>query len=93
MRGVNWCAFHPDKPLILSAGDDRQIKIWRMNDNKAWELDARVVVITTMYLRLSSSLNATLLSLIPKTSPSASGMPANVRCCRLSAASKTGSGA
>ncbi|KAJ1919803.1 hypothetical protein H4219_001712 [Mycoemilia scoparia] len=40
MRGVNWCAFHPDKPLILSAGDDRQIKIWRMSDNKAWELDA-----------------------------------------------------
>ncbi|KAJ1673888.1 hypothetical protein EV182_004370, partial [Spiromyces aspiralis] len=40
MRGVNWCAFHPEKPLILSAGDDRQIKVWRMNDNKAWELDA-----------------------------------------------------
>lgn len=38
-RGVNWAAFHPTMPLIVSAGDDRQVKLWRMNDIKAWEVD------------------------------------------------------
>ena len=30
-RGVNWVAFHPTLPLIVSAGDDRLIKLWRMS--------------------------------------------------------------
>ena len=30
-RGVNWVSFHPTLPLLLSAADDRQIKMWRMN--------------------------------------------------------------
>lgn len=30
-RGVNWASFHPTMPLIVSAGDDRQVKLWRMN--------------------------------------------------------------
>ena len=30
-RGVNWAAFHPTLPLIVSCGDDRLIKLWRMN--------------------------------------------------------------
>ena len=30
-RGVNWAAFHPTLPLIVSGADDRQIKMWRMN--------------------------------------------------------------
>ncbi|XP_053408078.1 coatomer subunit alpha-like isoform X1 [Mercenaria mercenaria] len=38
-RGVNWCAFHPNLPLIVSGADDRQVKLWRMNDSKAWEVD------------------------------------------------------
>ncbi|XP_047035925.1 coatomer subunit alpha isoform X3 [Helicoverpa zea] len=38
-RGVNWAAFHPSLPLIVSAADDRQVKLWRMNDAKAWEVD------------------------------------------------------
>jgi len=38
-RGVNWASFHPNMPLIVSGADDRQIKLWRMNDNKAWEVD------------------------------------------------------
>ncbi|KAG6451217.1 coatomer subunit alpha isoform X2 [Manduca sexta] len=38
-RGVNWAAFHPTLPLIASAADDRQVKLWRMNDAKAWEVD------------------------------------------------------
>ena len=38
-RGVNWCAFHPTMPLIVSAGDDRLVKLWRMSETKAWEVD------------------------------------------------------
>ncbi|KAF8410525.1 hypothetical protein HHK36_003056 [Tetracentron sinense] len=38
-RGVNWAAFHPSLPLIVSGADDRQLKLWRMNDTKAWEVD------------------------------------------------------
>ena len=30
-RGVNWVSFHPTLPLIISAGDDRLIKLWRMS--------------------------------------------------------------
>ena len=30
-RGVNWATFHPTLPLIVSAGDDRLIKLWRMS--------------------------------------------------------------
>lgn len=33
-RGVNWAAFHPSLPLIISGSDDRQVKLWRMNDSK-----------------------------------------------------------
>ncbi|XP_057244480.1 coatomer subunit alpha-like, partial [Malurus melanocephalus] len=33
-RGVNWAAFHPSMPLIVSGADDRQVKIWRMNGEK-----------------------------------------------------------
>lgn len=39
-RGVNWAAFHPTMPLIVSGADDRLIKIWRMNESKAWEVDS-----------------------------------------------------
>ncbi|KAI8054445.1 coatomer protein complex, subunit alpha [Syncephalis plumigaleata] len=39
-RGVDWVTFHPTMPLILSSGDDRQIKLWRMSDVKAWEVDS-----------------------------------------------------
>lgn len=28
---MNWAAFHPTMPLIVSGADDRQVKIWRMN--------------------------------------------------------------
>lgn len=38
-RGVNWASFHPSMPLIVSAADDRQVKLWRYNETKAWELD------------------------------------------------------
>lgn len=38
-RGVNWAGFHPKVSLIVSGADDRQIKLWRMNEAKAWEVD------------------------------------------------------
>jgi len=38
-RGSNWASFHPTMPLIVSGADDRQIKLWRMNESKAWEVD------------------------------------------------------
>ena len=38
-RGVNWASFHHTLPLIVSGADDRQVKLWRMNDSKAWEVD------------------------------------------------------
>ncbi|ODQ79980.1 hypothetical protein BABINDRAFT_161634 [Babjeviella inositovora NRRL Y-12698] len=38
-RGVNWATFHPKLPLIVSGGDDRLIKLWRMSETKAWEVD------------------------------------------------------
>merc|ERR1740139_1246920 len=38
-RGVNWASFHPTLPLLVSAADDRQVKLWRMSETKAWEVD------------------------------------------------------
>ncbi|EGF83385.1 hypothetical protein BATDEDRAFT_32736 [Batrachochytrium dendrobatidis JAM81] len=38
-RGLNWASFHPTMPLIVSGGDDRLIKLWRMNETRAWEVD------------------------------------------------------
>lgn len=39
-RGVNWATFHPTMPLIVSGADDRLIKLWRMNESRAWEVDS-----------------------------------------------------
>jgi coatomer protein complex subunit alpha (xenin) len=39
-RGTNYATFHPTLPLIISAADDRTIKIWRMSETKAWEVDS-----------------------------------------------------
>ncbi|KAK6223999.1 hypothetical protein LQW54_000145 [Pestalotiopsis sp. IQ-011] len=38
-RGVNWVAFHPTAPHIVSAADDRLVKLWRYSETKAWEVD------------------------------------------------------
>lgn len=38
-RGVNWASFHKTLSLIVSGSDDREVKLWRMNDAKAWEVD------------------------------------------------------
>uniref|UniRef100_A0A914GSP6 Coatomer WD associated region domain-containing protein n=1 Tax=Globodera rostochiensis TaxID=31243 RepID=A0A914GSP6_GLORO len=39
-RGVNWVSFHPSMPLLVSGADDRQVKLWRYNESKAWEVDS-----------------------------------------------------
>lgn len=39
-RGVNWCSFHPTQSYIVSAADDKKIKIWKYFENKAWETDS-----------------------------------------------------
>ncbi|KAI8840970.1 coatomer WD associated region-domain-containing protein [Chytriomyces cf. hyalinus JEL632] len=38
-RGVNYATFHPNLPLIVSGSDDRQVKLWRYNETRAWEVD------------------------------------------------------
>ncbi|CAI4229923.1 unnamed protein product [Auanema sp. JU1783] len=39
-RGVNWVAFHHSMPILVSGSDDRQLKMWRYNETKAWEVDS-----------------------------------------------------
>lgn len=39
-RGVNWATFHPTMKLIVSASDDRLVKLWRYNNDKGWEMDS-----------------------------------------------------
>ena len=49
-RGVNWASFHPSMPLIVSGADDRQIKLWRMNDSKVklcyaiWRVEEKGII-------------------------------------------------
>jgi WD40 repeat protein len=39
--GVHWAGFHPTVPqLLISAGDDGQVKTWQMSETKAWEVDS-----------------------------------------------------
>ena len=44
-RGANWAAFHPSMPLIVSGADDRQIKLWRMNESKVGRLNRPGIII------------------------------------------------
>uniref|UniRef100_A0A6A7FQ53 Coatomer subunit alpha n=1 Tax=Hirondellea gigas TaxID=1518452 RepID=A0A6A7FQ53_9CRUS len=38
-RGVNWACFHKTMPLIVSGADDREVKLWRMSESKAFIVD------------------------------------------------------
>eukprot|EP01062_Namystynia_karyoxenos_P031470 TRINITY_DN23359_c0_g1_i1.p2 TRINITY_DN23359_c0_g1~~TRINITY_DN23359_c0_g1_i1.p2 ORF type:complete len:1255 (+),score=571.61 TRINITY_DN23359_c0_g1_i1:138-3902(+) len=38
-KGVNYATFHPDLPLIISGSDDRSIRIWRMDESRAYEIE------------------------------------------------------
>ena len=44
-RGVNWVAFHPTLPLIVSSGDDRLVKLWRMSGKRAVNPKLNVILI------------------------------------------------
>lgn len=46
-HGVNWASFHPNLPLIVSAGDDRQVKLWRMNGKYTYLMHASIRNIDT----------------------------------------------
>ena len=45
-RGVNWVAFHPTLPLIVSSGDDRLVKLWRMSGRPACLFNSYVILST-----------------------------------------------
>lgn len=36
-RGVNWASFHPTAPYVVSGADDREVKLWKIQGNRAWE--------------------------------------------------------
>ncbi|KAF8277023.1 putative coatomer alpha subunit [Trypanosoma cruzi] len=36
-KGVNWVCFHPTKPYIASAADDRTVRVWRMMESSCHE--------------------------------------------------------
>lgn len=39
-RGVNWASFHATLGLIVSGADDREVKLWRIHGDKAYEVDS-----------------------------------------------------
>ena len=45
-RGVNWVAFHPTLPLIVSSGDDRLVKLWRMSGRSACNSTSSTILST-----------------------------------------------
>lgn len=45
-HGVNWASFHPNLPLIVSAGDDRQVKLWRMNGKYIYTHASLYIILT-----------------------------------------------
>eukprot|EP00755_Sulcionema_specki_P004580 Sspe_Gene.30396::Locus_15054_Transcript_1_1_Confidence_1.000_Length_3544::g.30396::m.30396/K05236/COPA, RET1; coatomer subunit alpha len=38
-RGVNYAAFHPTMPFIVSGADDRTIRLWRLDDTRTYEIE------------------------------------------------------
>jgi WD40 repeat protein len=59
-RGVNWVAFHPTLPLIISAGDDRLVKLWRMSGmNFLPELFSSLTLLQKLRLGRSTHVGAT----------------------------------
>lgn len=37
--GVNWVSFHPTLPVLVSSSDDHLVKVWRFDEDGAWEVD------------------------------------------------------
>eukprot|EP01114_Cavostelium_apophysatum_P015118 TRINITY_DN4057_c0_g1_i1.p1 TRINITY_DN4057_c0_g1~~TRINITY_DN4057_c0_g1_i1.p1 ORF type:complete len:825 (+),score=125.09 TRINITY_DN4057_c0_g1_i1:215-2689(+) len=38
-RAVNWAAFHPTAPYIVSGSDDRTVRLWKYSDDRIWEAE------------------------------------------------------
>ena len=38
-RGVNWASFQTSGQYIVTAADDRSVRLWRYTDTKAWEVE------------------------------------------------------
>ncbi|KAL3835149.1 hypothetical protein ACJIZ3_009885 [Penstemon smallii] len=36
--GVRWASYHPTLPLVVSGGDDCQVRLWHENDDMSWAL-------------------------------------------------------
>lgn len=61
-RGVNWAAFHPTLPLIVSGADDRQVKLWRYNGEAMLSAVARCTCMDgQVFLARSLEVSAFLL--------------------------------
>ncbi|CAK75912.1 unnamed protein product (macronuclear) [Paramecium tetraurelia] len=39
-QGVNWCTFSPTENLILSASDDKKVKVWKFYESRGFEVDS-----------------------------------------------------
>lgn len=38
-KGVNWVSFNPTTRVLASGADDKSIKLWRLSQNRHWEMD------------------------------------------------------
>lgn len=56
-RGVNWAAFHPTTKVIVSAADDRQVKIWRMNGDDSFLNSDNSMIISLLFSLFTSGRN------------------------------------
>ena len=73
-RGVNWVAFHPTLPLIVSSGDDRLVKLWRMSGKSAYSSVSDALLNTYRNQGLGSRhLSWSFPELLSLSVPSSSG--------------------
>ena len=107
-RGVNWVAFHPTLPLIVSAGDDRLIKLWRMSgaplfsDMYSWSADVSQkrrrgrsipAEVTSKILRPACSIPTKIsFSQLVRTKQYGYGTLISVHLCSLSSVKMIASG-
>ena len=38
-KGIHWVSFHPTKPYIVSCSEDKTIRIWKINESYAYEVE------------------------------------------------------
>lgn len=38
-RGINYISWHPSGQMLVSASDDRLVKVWQLDSFRAWEVD------------------------------------------------------